>query len=194
MGEGCLVAMKKRWAVLSAIAAVDLGPCGIKSSAERPILQVMHLFRRQEGYSLIEILVVILIVAVLIAIAVPIFISLRSRADDVAAKDSAVLALKVARSIQEDGTYAGVGLPQLVAAEPSLTFVDGATSSTGPTVVSQEVTGTSVLVVSVFSQAGKCFLVRDEVAVGTELGRIEPATVAECRADNTGAVAFGPDW
>jgi type IV pilus assembly protein PilA len=154
----------------------------------------MRFSRREDGYSLIEMMVVVLIVAILIAIAVPLFISLRRQADDVAAKESAVLAVKVARTIQEDGTYAGVGQPQLAAAEPSLTFVDAATSSTGPTVVSQEITGNSVLVVSVFSQAGTCFLARDVVDVGTELGRIEPSSVADCRADNTAAVVFGPTW
>src|SRR5688500_3782985 len=103
----------------------------------------MRLSRRQDGYSLIEIMVVVMIVVILIAIGVRLFVSRRRQADDGLAKESAARAIKVARTIQGVGTYAGVGQPQLAAAEPSLTFVDAVTSSTGPTVVSQEVSGTS---------------------------------------------------
>jgi type IV pilus assembly protein PilA len=46
--------------------------------------------RREEGFTLIELMMVVLIIAVLIAIAIPTFLGMRKNAQDVGAKTSAV--------------------------------------------------------------------------------------------------------
>jgi type IV pilus assembly protein PilA len=153
------------------------------------------MLREERGFSLVELMVVILIVAILLALAIPTFLGFKRRADDISAKDAAALTIRVARGLQDDdGTYTGVTGAALGAAEPSLTFVDGATSSTGPLVVSQEVVGTDTLYVSVFSRAEACFFIRDNLNTGTAFGAITPAAAADCHADNNGAVAFGASW
>ncbi|HEX2026325.1 MAG TPA: prepilin-type N-terminal cleavage/methylation domain-containing protein [Actinomycetota bacterium] len=147
----------------------------------------------EAGFTLVELMVVILIIAILIAIAVPTFFGLKRRADDVAAKEAVMLTLKTARSL-EDGSYASVTAADLAASQPGLTFVDGATPSSGPDVVSQEVVGGDTIYISAFSVAGTCFFVEDELDAGTAYGRITPAGVPDCNAGNNGAVAFGPNW
>jgi type IV pilus assembly protein PilA len=149
----------------------------------------------EAGFTLVELMVVLLIIAVLIAIAVPTFFGLKRRADDVSAKDSAVLTVKTARGLTDvDGTYTGLTGVALGASQPSLTYVDGNDPSTGPSVVSQLVFGTDTLYVSVFSKAGSCFMVRDNVNFGSTFGLIEPAVPGDCSADNTGAVVFSSSW
>jgi type IV pilus assembly protein PilA len=151
--------------------------------------------RREDGFTLVELMVVILIIAVLIAIAVPTFIGFKRRADDVAAKDSAVLSVKTARGLTaDDGTYTGLTGAALTASNPDLSHVDGNVPSTGPMEVSQLVVGPNVLYVAVFSKAESCFFVRDDLDAGTTFGRITPAVPADCSADNNVAVAFGPSW
>jgi type IV pilus assembly protein PilA len=149
--------------------------------------------RDEAGFTLVELMVVILIVAVLIAIAIPTFFGLKRRADDVAAKDAAMLTVKTARSL-EDGTYVGVTAVELAASQPGLSFVDGVTPSSGPGVVSQEVVGANTLFVSVYSRARTCFFVQDRLDAGTSYASMSPAAVPDCTAANSGAVVFGPAW
>jgi type IV pilus assembly protein PilA len=151
--------------------------------------------RGEAGFTLVELMVVVLIIAILIAIAVPTFFGLKRRADDVAAKDSAVLTVKTARGLtDDDGTYTGLTGAGLGASQPGLTYVDGNVPSTAPSVVSQLVVGTDILYVSVFSKAGSCFLIRDNINLGSTFGAITPAASGDCTADNIGAVVFGPSW
>jgi type IV pilus assembly protein PilA len=152
--------------------------------------------RDEAGFTLVEVMVVILIIAILIAIAVPTFMGFRRRADDVAAKSSATLAIKVAKSLADEDSYAPVTLATLSATEPSLTFVVGSAPSTGHTVVSQEVPDPpqETFVVAVYSRSQDCYFLRDDVTAATEYGTLLNVASAACRADNAGAVAFGPSW
>jgi type II secretory pathway pseudopilin PulG len=138
-------------------------------------------------------MVVILIISILIVIAIPTFFGLKRRADDVAAKEAAMLTVKTARSL-EDGTYAPVTAASLASSQPGVSYVDAATPSDGPDTVSHEVVGASTLFVSVYSRAGTCFFVQDRLDAGTTFGSIAPALVPNCNAGNNGAVAFGPSW
>ena len=151
---------------------------------------------REAGFTLVELMVVVLIIAILIAIAIPTFMGFRRRADDVAARSSATLALKVAKSLADEDSYAPVTLATLSATEPSLTFVLGTAPSTGATVVSQEVPDPPqrTFVLAVYSLARDCYFIRDDIAGPTTFGALLGVPSANCRADNAGAVAFGPSW
>src|SRR5262245_62752747 len=84
-----------------------------------------------EGFTLIELMVVVLIIAILIAIAIPTFLGARQRAQDRAAESSLRNALTAAKTIftdQEDYTQATVAA--LGAVEPSLQFKAGNVAST----------------------------------------------------------------
>ena len=153
----------------------------------------------EHGFSLIELMVVVMIIALLIAIAIPVFLGITSRAQDTGAKVSAGLALRMAKAaLDEHDNYADITAATMSDIEPSLTFVDGATSSTNKTTVSTDVPDAAGAalehVVAVWSESKKCFFARDHANGTPEYGVISPATTADCYAQNTGAVTFAPKW
>jgi prepilin-type N-terminal cleavage/methylation domain-containing protein len=65
--------------------------------------------RREEGFTLVEILVVLIIIAVLLGIAIPAYISQRDRANDaVAQADLRVSLPSIEAYFNDNGTYAGM--------------------------------------------------------------------------------------
>jgi len=85
----------------------------------------------ERGFTLVEMLVVILIVAILSSIALVLFLDQRTKAQDAEAKTTAGVA---ARALviwhQDKGTYAGAGVAQLAAIEPTLATARGLVVST----------------------------------------------------------------
>jgi type IV pilus assembly protein PilA len=144
--------------------------------------------REEDGFTLIELMVVVLIIAILIAIAIPTFLGARTRAQDRAAQSSlrqAVTAAKVLYTDLED--YAAATPAALNLGEPSLEFQVGATSTH---LVVSSVEGASPSVkysAAVRSASGTCWYVRDVVdptaAVnpGTRWGK-SAAAAATCDA------------
>ena len=152
---------------------------------------------REDGFSLIEIVVVVLIIAVLIGIGIPTFLGMRDRAHDTAAKETAALALKIATGFATDGTedFSTLSTSRLNASEPSVTFIDGNLASAGPGEISQTVpdagAGDQIFVAAVQSESGDCFFARVFANGGTDYGEVEGV---DCRADDNGSVLFGPTW
>jgi type IV pilus assembly protein PilA len=146
----------------------------------------------EHGFSMIELTVVLMIIAVLLGIAVPTFLGFRGRAEDTAAKQTAVLAVTTARGIGEDPMFSGVNTFTLNGAEPSLTFVNGSAPSTSFTVVSHALPGAGqdIFVAAVLSASGTCHMIRHQAA-GSDFAKDE---VASCEADNHGSMTFGPSW
>src|SRR5438093_1130485 len=87
--------------------------------------------REDEGFTLIELMVVVLIIAILIAIAIPTFLGARKRAQDRAAQSNLRNALTAAKTLftdnesylKADVSLDATSLPQ---SEPSLSFHDHA--------------------------------------------------------------------
>src|SRR5881275_1562179 len=89
--------------------------------------------RDEEGFTLIELMVVVLIIGILIAIAIPTFLGAQKRAQDRAAQSSLRNALTNAKAIYTDSQdYTTATATALYAAEPALTFVASGTASTQP--------------------------------------------------------------
>lgn len=77
--------------------------------------------RSEEGFSLIELMVVVLIIGILIAIALPVFLGARQRAQDRAAQSNLRTALAAALTTwAQDGKYDGFDDTTAEVAEPSL--------------------------------------------------------------------------
>lgn len=147
----------------------------------------------EEGFTLIELMVVVLIIAILIAIAVPTFLGARQRAQNASAKSSLRNGFANAKSIYTDNEdYTQATPAALLAAEPSLTFNDNATASTGPKNISVKTT-TSTLVLVAKSASGTCYGLMDTAgAPGTQY---ETVTTGACTGDNAAATAtWASSW
>ena len=121
-----------------------------------------RLTKDEEGFTLIELMVVVLIIAILLAIAIPTFLGARERANDRAAQSSLRNALTAAKTIYTDQqTYASADENNLDDVEPSLTFVGTAAASANFKEVSVDGTAGSVWFGASLSKSGTCFQIKD---------------------------------
>jgi type IV pilus assembly protein PilA len=104
-----------------------------------------RLTKNDEGFTLIELMVVVLIIAILIAIAIPTFLGAQNRARDRGAQSNLRNALTAAKTIATDssGKFSGVDELTLGDAEGSLTFVTAAPTDAEIAVVGGAVTGSA---------------------------------------------------
>src|SRR6266550_4252927 len=76
----------------------------------------------EQGFTLIELMVVVLIIAILIAIAIPTFLGARARAQDRAAQSDLRNALTAEKTVYTDNQSYTATSATMVAIEPSLNW------------------------------------------------------------------------
>ena len=131
--------------------------------------------RDEEGFTLIELMVVVLIIAILLAIAIPTFLGARERANNRAAQSNIRNAMTAEKTYFADSQVYTETSATLTGVEPNLTYINaiGATFVAGNVVyVNISTTDTDTpndtVVIGGKSASGKCYWLRDVAATGTK--------------------------
>ena len=142
-----------------------------------------------EGFTLIELMVVVLIIAILLAIAIPTFLGAQNKAKDRSAQSSVRNALTAAKTIYTDSSdYTTADATALALVEPSLTFVS---PSADPKQVSVHTpAGGTTFYAASMSKTNTCFYIKDVIATGggTSYHKVPDETAALCTGANAAAL------
>ena len=150
----------------------------------------------EDGFTLIELMVVVLIIAILIAIAIPTFLGARQRAQDRAAQSDLRNGLTAEKTVYTDTQQYDATTANMVAVESSLNWnnvrannLNVLTVQTADVVVGGNTITKAVVCLTEQSKSGTTFVIGDIAAgptAGTYFGK---TALAACSAANVAALA-----
>jgi len=117
----------------------------------------------EDGFTLVELMVVLVTLAVIAMMAIPTFLSAKERAMDRSAQSDLQIAMSATKAeFSEDADYSGLTVLQMQTSEPSLGWVDPATASSSANdfAVSFRVWDPGEINVARLSESGVCFYLR----------------------------------
>ena len=146
------------------------------------MLKRIREMKDEDGFTLIELMVVVLIIAILIAIALPTFLGLRERAQNRAAQSNLRNALASAKAYFTDGeTYVGFNAAEGESIEPSLDWVASPPAAGEVGVVAASVDANTVQLVAL-SASGEWYCIQDDAGETGYGGYVAANTVAAVTA------------
>jgi type IV pilus assembly protein PilA len=129
------------------------------------IAALKRLREQEEGFTLIELMVVVLIMAILMAIAIPTFLGAKNGANDRAAQSNLNTALTSAKSLYANGgsysTTVSAEVSALASGEPSLTFTTGSSTTSGQIYVNTDTTSGNWVELGAHSSTNTCWYIAD---------------------------------
>jgi len=147
----------------------------------------------EDGFTLLELMMVILIIALLIAIALPALVGATSRAKDRAMQITLRNGLTAAKTVYTNGQdYTQATPAALTVAAGQIVFVDQATNPQGQNAVSVLNTSANFIVLSGQSGSGSCFYIADD-ALGSGMLFAKAPGAGGCSAQ-TSPLQGDPAW
>jgi type IV pilus assembly protein PilA len=134
--------------------------------------------RSEDGFTLIELMVVVLIIAILLAIAIPTFLAARTKAQDRAVQANLRNAFTAEKTLYFDSPAYSTDVPvppatvgPMSATEPSMRYTLAAppVAASPPTISITLILGNTGVILSSASKSGMCFYLQD-IATGAGAG------------------------
>src|SRR3954471_6983025 len=113
---------------------------------------------KEQGFTLLELMMVVLIIAILIAVLIPVFLGANNRAKDRAMQDNLTTAITAAKGVYLTKTDYTLATPGTLTAEAgALNFVGNSVAPTAQSAVSVDAVNAGYIVLAGQSKSGNCF-------------------------------------